>query len=287
MITSEVKTAETVTPPIKWPGGKRWLMRRFPGVLRIDRRHRYFEPFLGGAAVFAHYRPPHALLSDLNAELIGVYSAIRADPTGIVRKLGEHQKYHGREYYYRVRSITCQDPVDAAARFIYLNRTCFNGIYRVNQRGEFNVPIGSRNSVVFDSDDFVGWSRLLKHAEVRACDFEESIAVAGPGDFVFADPPYVVKHNLNGFRKYNEALFSWADQERLARVLRDAAERGVRVVATNANHPSVSLLYPRVFRRIPVTRGSSVAGSAANRGTTEELILWTEGAVNELVFWES
>jgi DNA adenine methylase len=275
---------QTIVPPIKWPGGKRWLMKRFPGLLKIDPRHRYFEPFLGGAAVFSHYRSPNALLSDLNAELIGVYSAIRANPTGIVRKLVEHQKCHGREHYYRVRSITCDDPVDAAARFIYLNRTCFNGIYRVNQRGEFNVPIGTRNSVILDSDDFMGWSRLLSNAEICVCDFEESITSAGPGDFVFADPPYVVKHNLNGFRKYNEALFSWSDQERLARVLNDAAERGVRVVATNANHPSVSLLYPDSFFRSPVTRGSLVAGSAAKRGTTEELILWTEGAVNELVF---
>jgi len=283
----ELETTNPIAPPIKWPGGKRWLLKRFPGLLRMDSRHRYFEPFLGGAAVFAHYRPPNALLSDLNAELIGVYSAIRANPTGIVRKLVEHQKHHGREHYYRVRSITYDDPVDAAARFIYLNRTCFNGIYRVNQRGEFNVPIGSRSSVIFDSDDFVGWSHLLKQAEIRTCDFEESIASAGAGDFVFADPPYVVKHNLNGFRKYNEALFSWSDQERLARVLCDAAERGVRVVATNANHPSVSLLYPEIFHRIPATRGSCVAGSAANRGTTEELILWTEGAVNELVFRQS
>jgi DNA adenine methylase len=284
---SEVETAETVTPPIKWPGGKRWLMKRFPGLLNIDQRHRFFEPFLGGAAVFAHYRPRNAVLSDLNAELIGVYGAMREDPEGIVRRLWEHQMCHDREYYYRVRSITYDDPVDAAARFIYLNRTCFNGIYRVNQRGEFNVPIGSRNSVIFDSDDFVGWSRLLKQAEIRACDFEESIASAWAGDFVFADPPYVVKHNLNGFRKYNEALFSWSDQERLARVLCDAAERGVRVVATNANHPSVSLLYPKIFRRTPATRGSCVAGLAAKRGTTEELILWTEGAVNELVLRES
>lgn len=284
MIVRETQNTGCLTPLIKWPGGKRWLVSRFPGLLRIDPSSCYFEPFLGGAAVFASYHPNNAFLSDLNRELVSAYLAIRANPTAIIQRLAEHQASHGPEYYYLVRSNISSDPLDAAARFIYLNRTCFNGIYRVNQRGEFNVPIGSRNSVLFETDDFSGWSRLLKYADIRACDFEESIETARRGDFVFADPPYVVKHNLNGFRKYNEALFSWADQERLARVLCRAAERGARVVATNANHPSVSELYPKYFRRKSVTRGSLVAGSAAKRGKTEELILWTEGAVNELVF---
>lgn len=234
--------------------------------------------------MFASFQPEDAILSDVNRELVATYSTVRADPSGVIERLIEHQAKHGREHYYLIRARNCNDPVDAAARFIYLNRTCFNGIYRVNQLGEFNVPIGSRSSVLFETDNFEGWSSLLKHAELRVCDFEESIEVAGRGDFVFADPPYVVKHNLNGFRKYNEALFSWADQERLARVLCRAAERGAKVVATNANHPSVSQLYPNTFRRKAVTRGSLVAGSAAKRGKTEELILWTEGAVNELVF---
>jgi DNA adenine methylase len=120
-----------------------------------------------------------------------------------------------------------------------LNRTCFNGIYRVNLRGAFNVPKGTKSAVVLPTDDFSEAQRLLRRAKLLDGDFEEVIDQAQSGDLVFADPPYTVRHNNNGFIKYNEKLFSWDDQERLARVLTRAAKRGVKVVATNADHREI------------------------------------------------
>lgn len=116
-----------------------------------------------------------------------------------------------------------------------------------------------------------------------AGDFEDVIQKATKGDVIYADPPYTVRHNLNAFRKYNESLFSWEDQERLAQALTDAALRDVRVVVSNANHSTVSDLYPAVFSRRAIARNSSIAASSDKRGAYDELLLWTEGAINELV----
>jgi DNA adenine methylase len=146
--------------------------------------------------------------------------------------------------------------------------------------------MGSRSSVLFADDDFHGWSALLSRAELRVADFEATIRMASQGDLVFADPPYVLKHNHNGFRKYNESIFSWQDQLRLAEVLNSAARRGVNVVLTNANHASVSELYSDQFRRVAVSRGSMVAASRHKRGSYEELLFWTEGAINEFILQE-
>ena len=272
-----------IEPIIKWPGGKRWLVKRFPGLFHIETESRYFEPFLGGAAAFVFYRPKNAHLSDINDELIRVYLAIKDDPDQVASMLFAHQKKHCKEYYYFIRNQNPSDMFETAARFMYLNRTCFNGIYRVNRHGQFNVPMGSRTELGITTDDIQEWSHLFQTATISSCDFEEAIRKTVCGDFIFADPPYVINHNANGFLKYNEALFSWADQKRLASVLCDAAERGVRIVVTNANHQSVSELYPDIFCRATIMRNSLVAGSASNRGKTEELILWTKGALNEHV----
>src|SRR5690606_33757078 len=116
---------------------------------------------------------------------------------------------------------------------------CWNGLYRVNREGIFNVPIGTKTNVLMESDDFLRVSEILKRAELRSCDFEDTLNRCGHGDFVFVDPPYTVKHNNNGFVKYNEEIFSWQDQLRLSAVVRRAAERGAAIVVTNADHASV------------------------------------------------
>jgi DNA adenine methylase len=157
---------------------------------------------------------------------------------------------------------------------IYLNRTCFNGIYRVNLDGKFNVPRGTKNVVLDESDNFEQISKLLSGAEIMLTDFEAMIDDAMAGDFVFADPPYTVRHNFNGFVKYNEKLFSWQDQERLSKALIRARDRGVQIIATNANHASVRELYTdQGFRLITTSRFSSISASAENRKQYEELII--------------
>lgn len=269
------ESQEALSPFLKWAGGKRWFVRQY-GDLFPAIYNRYFEPFLGGGAVYFHLRPEQAVLNDVNPEVIATYQAIKEHWVGLKRSLAYHQRYHDADddYYYTVRARTPSTLVQQASRMIYLNRTCFNGIYRVNRQGEFNVPRGSKDSVLMDSDDFKSMSSLLATADLRIGDFEDVINEAGEDDLIFADPPYTVRHNLNGFIKYNEVLFSWADQERLAKALKRAAARGTKIVATNANHHSVRSLYQSWdFLTRSASRFSQISADGASRKNYEELII--------------
>ena len=269
------QTQEALSPFLKWAGGKRWFVRHHADLFPTT-YNRYFEPFLGGGAVYFHLQPQQAVLNDVNPEVIAAYQAIKEHWVGLKRSLPYHQRYHDADddYYYTVRARTPATLVQQASRMIYLNRTCFNGIYRVNRQGEFNVPRGSKDSVLMDTDNFKSMAALLATADLRVGDFEEIIDEAGEDDLVFADPPYTVRHNLNGFIKYNEVLFSWADQERLARALKRAAARGAKVVATNANHHSVRSLYESWdFLTRSATRFSQISADGASRKQFEELII--------------
>lgn len=172
-----------------------------------------------------------------------------------------------------MRSSQPRSPSARAARFIYLNRTCWNGLYRVNLRGEFNVPKGTKKCVVLDTDDFRRVSRVLGRASLVVSDFEPIIRRAGKGDLIFADPPYVTSHSNNGFLKYNEKLFSWDDQVRLRDCLIEAKEKGVYVLSTNADTPPIRQLYEDHFSVRSVTRSSVIAAGPGRRGKTSELIV--------------
>lgn len=262
-----------MNPILKWPGGKRWFL---PRHARLFPREfgRCIEPFLGGGSVFFHLEPECALLGDTNAELINVYQAIKWRRKQLVDLLVQHQRDHGKRFYYRLRNSVPDGVVERAARTIYLNRTCFNGIYRVNLQGDFNVPKGTRSSVLLDTDDYATAARLLRNADLRVSDFEPLIDEAKRGDLVFADPPYVVGHNNNGFVRYNEALFKWSDQVRLADALVRARDRGVKVVATNAAHSAVADLYrQRTFSIRYAERYSSIAANAKGRKQFQEIII--------------
>lgn len=156
---------------------------------------------------------------------------------------------------------------------MYLNRTCWNGLYRVNRKGQFNVPKGTKSTVIFPHDDFQAVSDALQSAELSACDFEETIAQCQAGDLLFVDPPYTVKHNFNGFVKYNETIFSWDDQIRLRDAVADAAERGVRVVLANAAHATIEELYEGIGTTHKLSRESVISGKASARGVYEELLV--------------
>lgn len=260
-------------PFLKWPGGKRWFVSKYPNLLPKE-FNRYIEPFLGGGSVFFHLKPPQSILSDLNPELIATYEAIRNDWRAMNQTLLFHQKNHSGDYYYTIRESKPRTPKTKAARMIYLNRTCFNGIYRVNSCGKFNVPKGTRDSVVQEIDDFEQTSALLANAELRTSDFEPVIEQALENDFIFADPPYTVRHNVNGFLRYNEHLFTWCDQVRLADSLARAHKRGAKIVSTNANHDSIRRLYlDRGFNLQTVSRYSSISANPKSRKQFEELVI--------------
>lgn len=274
MSRTRADEAEILLPFLKWAGGKRWFAERCMHLIP-NTFDRYIEPFLGSGAMYFALRPEKAILSDLNDDLINCYRAVCNAPLAITELLALYHAGHSEEYYYKVRANKPEDPILRAAWFLYLNRTCWNGLYRVNRKNEFNVPIGTKTAVVLDSDDFAASSRILCGAELENRDFEETLALAGAGDFVFVDPPYTVKHNLNGFVKYNDKIFSWADQVRLRDAVIEAATRGASVLVTNANHASVREIYEGVGRMEVVRRASVLAASAKHRVQTDELIVRT------------
>lgn len=260
-------------PFLKWPGGKRWLVLRHAGILP-SKFGTYFEPFLGAGSVYFHLQPDQAVLGDINGDLIEVFRSVAWRRKQLEQLLLDHHARHGKRYYYQVRKVVPSNAVERAARLLYLNRTCFNGMYRVNRKGEFNVPKGVKTAVVLDTDDFAAAATLLRRSELRVSDFETLIDEATRGDFVFADPPYVVGHNNNGFVKYNEQLFGWKDQTRLANALERARKRGVKIVATNAAHKDIASLFEaRGFQIHRVERFSSISGAASGRCQFQELLI--------------
>lgn len=265
-------------PFLKWPGGKRWFVANHADLLPKE-FNLYIEPFLGSGSVFFHLKPRWAVLGDVNPDLVSAYQGIKDDWLEVEELLEKHEQEHSESYYYMVRKLVPRKHTNRAARLIYLNRTCFNGIHRVNLDGKFNVPKGTKDSILFDTDDFNAVSQLLANAEIRVSDFEELIDQAKRNDLVFADPPYTVRHNINGFIKYNETLFSWKDQVRLAEALTRARDKGAKIVSTNANHRSVRALYrERDFRLKAVSRFSSISADSASRTRFEELIILSASA---------
>jgi DNA adenine methylase len=261
-------------PFLKWAGGKRWFVYNHADLLPI-KYNRYIEPFLGSGAVFFHLCPEKAILSDSNKELIDTYMALKENVTLVQRYLEEHHKKHSPEYYYKIRNSRPKSLAERAARFIYLNRTCWNGLYRVNLHNIFNVPIGTKSSVLFQDDCFDKISDALRGVELYPHDFETIIDKAGEDDFLFVDPPYTVRHNNNAFIKYNEKLFTWSDQERLFCALKRAKNRGVHVVGTNACNKSVIELYEETFSLLSVSRHSSISSKMETRKKYEELVIMT------------
>lgn len=259
-------------PFLRWAGGKRWLVNNYAHFFP-QKYNKYIDPFLGGGSVYFFLSPEKAILSDYNKELITTYNAIKDEPLKMLQAYKRHVKKHSKEYYYLIREKQPKSQAEISARFLYLNRTCFNGIYRVNSQNKFNVPFGEKYKMFFETDDFLGISDYLKNAEILYSDFEETIEQAEKGDFVFADPPYTVTHNNNGFVHYNEKLFSWEDQIRLAKKLIEAKKRGALVLATNANHEKIRELYEENFDLIEVSRYTSISGLSKNRKSYSELVI--------------
>lgn len=265
-------TAHAVIPFLKWAGGKRWLVDKHSSLISPDHT-RFIEPFLGSGAVFFKLQPESAILCDKNESLIETYDAIKNSWERVESLLRSHHRKHSKEYYYAVRVKKLKSAESRAAQFIYLNRTCWNGLYRVNLNGQFNVPIGTKTNVILDTDNFENVAKLLQKCELIPGDFEIALSRATSGDFVFVDPPYTVKHNHNGFVKYNEHIFSWEDQIRLRDAVSAAVARGAKVLVTNAYHDSIREIYEGVGELIELSRSSVIAGKSEARGRYEEMVI--------------
>ncbi len=231
-------------PFIKWPGGKRWAAPLIARIVRDNLRGTYIEPFLGSGAVFFRLNPKRALLTDINADLINTYNCVKEDPAKLLRLLKAMPV--SEKNYYKYRASNPRTPWNKAARFLYLNRTAFGGIYRLNRQGRFNVPFGGGQrtpTILWEQGILAEASKALESAIIEHSDFEAVIEHAGKGDLVYCDPTYTVTHDVNGFIRYNEKNFCWADQERLAKAARRAAKRGAGVLISNAHHNSIEDCY--------------------------------------------
>lgn len=269
-----------VSPFLKWPGGKRWIAGSIARVIAAQGRlesGRYIEPFLGSGAVFFRVAPRRAILGDVNRELIDTYRAVKLEPDEVVSLLKTFRV--SRRSFHSARMSKPRSRTGRAARFLFLNRTAFAGLYRVNADGVFNVPYGGGERTpapLWERNLIRNASRLLDSATLLHADFECLIARARRNDVVYCDPIYTVAHDNNGFVRYNEKCFSWEDQMRLSHSCNAAVRRGCLVIVSNAHHESVRRLY-RGWQETVVRRVSTVACDPRKRRVVRELVFVRNG----------
>jgi len=258
-------------PFVKWAGGKQGIARVLVGM--FPKVHgRYFEPFLGGGSVLFAARPEQATCGDANDWLLSCYSAIRDDWRKVAEILDGLP--NTREDFLRIRSIR-PDSLDLftrAAHFIYLNKTCFRGLFRVNRKNQFNVPYGDYDRRYYDPSEFAAAAEALKGVEIRAGDFELTIAEAREGDFVYLDPPYYKLGGYSDFNRYTKGQFRENDHVRLAAVCRELDDRGVRWAVSNSDTPFVRRLFEG-FEMIPVSNRREINLNSKDRDITELLVV--------------
>jgi len=260
-------------PFLKWVGGKTSLL---PELLRHvpPRLRRYHEPFVGGGALFFAVAPRRATLSDNNAELVHCYGQIRDDVSGVLEALALH--VYEKSHYQSIRALEPRQlsPAARAARFIYLNKTCFNGLWRVNRAGRFNVPIGRyKNPRFLDPQALLAAHRALIGIEILHAPFEAALARAAPGDFVYLDPPYDPVSATSSFASYTPDGFTWDDQKRLARSCVALNRRGVRFLLSNSATERIRELY-RGFEQRLVRAPRFINSKADSRGRVDELLVF-------------
>ncbi len=261
-------------PFLKWAGGKRQLLGeilgRLPGRIKT-----YYEPFLGGGAVFfalaAEGRVSRAVLSDVNDDLITVYRGVRDDVEGVIAALKRYR--YDEEEFYRVRAQKPRSLIQRAARVIYLNKTGYNGLYRVNRSGQFNVPFGRyKNPRICDEPNLRAASRVLQCAEIREADFEAVCRQARPGDAVYLDPPYLPVSSTARFADYDHHPFREAEHKRLAEALRELGQRRVLALLSNSDTEQTQRLY-RGLKVEKVFASRSINSNPEKRGPVQELLV--------------
>lgn len=261
-----------VQPFLKWPGGKRWVAPLVVHSIAPHLKRNYVEPFFGGGAVFFRLQPKRAILSDINPELVRCLRLVKDNVDHVVDRIQVWS--NSKSCYYRVRKRRPHSGYGAAARLIYLTRTCWGGLYRVNQRGEFNVPFGNSGRSICDFENLKACARVLHHADIYCSDFEQVVELASAGDVVYADPPYTTLGQNNGFVRYNERLFAWRDQQRLASACKCAAHRGAFVVVSSLWHESILGLYAGWWAA-RITRYSRVSAVRDGRRQVSEALLFS------------
>jgi DNA adenine methylase len=260
-------------PFLKWAGGKRQLLRELTRYVPQSYSH-YFEPFIGGGALFFDLRPERGVLADVNERLIRTYQGVRDSVEDVIRLLKTYP--HDATFFYDLREVDIDAGTSAevAAWFVYLNKTGFNGLYRVNRRNRFNVPFGRyENPTICDETNLRACSRALAKTEIVKDDFEAVVAEAKAGDFVYFDPPYVPLSATSSFTSYTSSGFGIEEQTRLRDVARELKSRGVHVLLSNSSADFVRDLYREGFETTEVSATRLVNSKVSGRGAITELVI--------------
>jgi DNA adenine methylase len=248
-------------PFVKWAGGKRGIIETLETKGFIPKKfNRYFEPMVGAGAVFFHiaenYKPKKCIISDINSDLINTYKAIKKDVNELIKEASKIKKdffntknksefyYKKRDEFNRLKKDKENHLIYQAALFLFLNKTCFNGLYRVNKKDEFNVPFGRyKNPNIYDEDNLRRISKLLQNTTILNQDFEKAVKNAKEGDFVYFDPPYMPLSKTSDFTSYTKMDFGFEDQKRLARVVNELSERGCYVMESNSSCDEITDIF--------------------------------------------
>jgi DNA adenine methylase len=275
-LPSDTAERPSCRPFLKWAGGKTQLLPHL--IHRIPNSfNRYLEPFIGGGALFFALQPRISLLADCNQELISCYQVVRSDVDALIEELKGFR--YEKEMYYEVREwdrkpdFGQMSRVKRAARLIYLNKTCFNGLYRVNSKGHFNVPFGSYSDpTIVDPENLKACSTVLQRAIIQSSNFEQVLEIAEAGDFVYFDPPYAPTSDTADFTSYSKDGFDDAAQELLLLVCLQLNQRGVKWMVSNSNTPIIQELY-RGFKVEPIIASRAINSKASKRGAVIELLI--------------
>ena len=270
---------------LKWPGGKKWLLKEVSHLIPAKINH-YIEPFLGGGSFFFALSKNDLLpskiskgyLSDINPRLIKVFNELKENPSGLYKKTKALVNKHSDEHYYAIRDKFNKD--EAPEKFLYLNRTCFNGVYRQYNSGAFNVPVGKRKKIALPSkEEFLDLSERLKNYDLSSCDFEGTLDKAKKGDFIFLDPPYLDRDDYESasyktFRKYNAKEFSIPDLERMA-LKANKLSKKCNIIISNFSVPLVREYFSKSdgWNYFEVEKTTFISGKAKGRVKVREAVI--------------
>ena len=270
-----------ISPILKWVGGKRQLLK---DIKELIPKHitTYVEPFVGGGAVLFDLQPDNAIINDYNEELINVYRVVKEEPAKLLNFLEEHHKLNSEDYFYKIRALDRNDNyidmgyIEKAARIIYLNKTCYNGLFRVNQAGQFNTPYGKyKNPNIINRPTILAMSKYfneMKSLKIGSGDYANTLKGLRKGTFVYFDPPYLPISSASSFTGYTDQGFGYEEQERLKKECDKLNKIGIKFMLSNSDHPLVRELY-KEYNIITVKANRSINSNANKRGEINEVLV--------------
>ena len=270
-----------ISPILKWVGGKRQLLK---DIKELIPKHitTYVEPFVGGGAVLFDLQPDNAIINDYNEELINVYRVVKEEPEKLLNFLEEHHKLNSEDYFYKIRALDRNDNyidmgyIEKAARIIYLNKTCYNGLFRVNQAGQFNTPYGKyKNPNIINRPTILAMSKYfneMKSLKIGSGDYANTLKGLRKGTFVYFDPPYLPISSASSFTGYTDQGFGYEEQERLKKECDKLNKIGIKFMLSNSDHPLIRELY-KEYNIITVKANRSINSNANKRGEINEVLV--------------